>query len=169
MSWESFLLAAAAFLAGFAVHVALWRFRRPSDDLRALAAVILVGPALLATAGGTFLLPESTGTETAFAALGALSLGLAYLCWYPAAQAASPTMVLTLLAGRAGDRGVTRREMEAALPEDRLVNEGLENLFHERFARIDPEGRLWLDKRGRRTLYLIRSFRRGCGFRDPHG
>jgi hypothetical protein len=168
MTWPSLFLPLGIFIAAFAVHVIWWRLHRPSDDLRALALVMIVGP-LAVTVGTGLLWGGIDLSQTAFSAMASVSLGLAYLCWYPAAQAASPTMLLTLLAARKGTEGVSREEMEAALPEERLVNESVENLFHERFVRLDPEGRLWLDKRGRRTLHVIRFLRRSCGLQDPRG
>ncbi|NBD39205.1 MAG: hypothetical protein GVY10_11615 [Verrucomicrobia bacterium] len=168
MTWASLFLAAGIFIAALAVHVVWWRLHRPSDDLRALAMVMVAAP-LAVTVGTGLLWGGIDLSQTAFSAIAAVSLGLAYLCWYPAAQAASPTMLLTLLAARKGTEGLSREEMEAALPEERLVNESVENLFHERFVRLDPEGRLWLDERGRRTLHVIRFLRRSCGLQDPRG
>jgi hypothetical protein len=108
-------------------------------------------------------------TEVILSMLLASSAGTAYVFWYPAAQAASPTMLVTILAGQAGKKGVTGEILKEALSEETLSGNSLQSLLDERFARQDDSGCLQLAPRGKRTLFIIRLLRRSAGFGDPKG
>lgn len=167
MSFAVLLYGIAMALVAWVVHCLWWRVRRPQDDLKALAwcmaAVPVVLMALLCSAGK---LPVSSAFLSLFLAE---ALGAAYLFWYPAAQAVSPTMLIVLLAQRAGEAGLTENSLKEAVSEEVLTGETINNLFHEQFARTDPSGGIFLAARGRRTLKVIRWLRHSAGFTDPKG
>lgn len=146
------------------VHVVWWRIARPADDLKVLFALMVVGPAVVAAIGAGWLCGP---TQAAFAGLLAAAIGCVYCFWYPAAQAASPTMLIALLARRERARGIDLAQLQAALPEDKLVREGIDNLFHEAFAKSDENGRVYLLPRGQRTLAFIQRLRALAGYRLP--
>ena len=156
-----------SFLAAWCLHAAWWRMARPRDDLKWLAVLLFCSSFVITTWAlhADWLDARSSG----FALLLSLALGAAYLFWYPAAQAASPTMLITLLAKRAGSDGLTEESLRESVSEQALAGESIENLFHERFAFCDAEGRVRLAPRGKRTLRLIRLLRAGAGFADPKG
>jgi hypothetical protein len=154
-------------LAAWIIHCLWWRIRRPRDDLRALAWCMAAAPVLIAVtlcAAGML-----DGMAFPLALLLAEALGAAYLFWYPAAQAASPTMLIAIVAGRAGAHGFNRSALLQAISEERLTAETVDNLFRGRFARLDADGTVRLDGRGRRTLTWIRLLRRSAGLSDPKG
>jgi hypothetical protein len=150
----------------FVCHVCLWRVRRPVDDLRALLVLFTVLPMVLAGAAVCLGWPV---TETGLALLLALALGAGYVFWYPAAQAASPTMLICVTIGDAGGAGCEPHDLRAAVCPDLLTRETFNNLFAERFATLEPGERVSLTSRGRRTLRLIQIFRRLAGFDEPKG
>ena len=167
-------MGAAVFAWGFGmaaiawiVHCAWWRLHRPKDDLLGLAACMLLVPAVMALA-----LFFSESADSLFCLLAwflASALGTAYLFWYPAAQAVSPTMLVAILAGRARDKGIGKDQLASILDEEMLTGDTLRNLLHEQFAREDPDGHLHLLPRGRRTMVSIRFLRHLAGFSDPKG
>jgi hypothetical protein len=165
MGAEVFLSAFGSVMVGWLVHFFWWRLERPKDDLRALAICMCLLPSAVLTAfflagwlGGIFL-----------PLLLALALGTAYLFWYPAAQAVSPTMLITLLVREAGDEGVDEEAIRDAIPEKLLSENLIDNLVEENFARRNLSGILELAGRGKRTLAIIRLLRNAAGYDDPRG
>ena len=167
MSIDIFITGFCSVLSGWLVHLAWWRIARPVDDLRALAVCMVLVPAALLAA--TFFLGFTDPVGLLLSLLLAGCLGSAYIFWYPAAQAASPTMLMTVIAARAGDRGCTGEAFRKQLPEELLSGNSLDSLVGERFASEDMDGRIRLAPRGRRTLVLIRLLRHSAGFDDPKG
>jgi hypothetical protein len=155
------------FLIAFILHVAWWNVSRPADDLRALALCMATVP--LFVAGAFLLLSPADTAGLALALVMAWAMGIAYLFWYPAAQAASPTMLITILAQRAGKNGISAAAIAKAIPDEVLTGETLQNLFHEKFATIQSQGKVHLGPRGRRTLFIIRILRRCAGLAEPKG
>jgi hypothetical protein len=159
--------ALAALALPFAIHVLWWRLQRPKDDLKILALLIVAMPPLLALA--SLLVTQLSLAEGLLAFIASGLLGATYLFWYPAAQAASPTMLITLEARRHGAKGVSASELQACMPDEQLVREGIDNLFHENFAREHSDGHLSLTPRGQRTQGIITQLRKAAGFGAPKG
>lgn len=155
------------FGVAFLVHVLWWRLKRPGDDLKVLALCLCAVP-LLACIGLVFITALKPA-ELALALVMAWSAGIAYLFWYPAAQAASPTMLITILAHRAGSGGISESSLKEAIPEELLAGQSIHNLFAEKFAVEEPAGTIRLAPRGRRTLLLIKRVRRAAGLKEPRG
>ena len=166
MSFSLLLTGLAFWVAAFLVHVVWWRVRRPVDDLRALFFLFTLCPM---AAAGAALAAGMSLTATALSLLLALALGAAYTCWYPAAQAASPTMLICVQVGASGKAGVDTARLKASLSADLLTRETFENLFAERFAVLEAGDRVRLAPRGRRALKLIQAFRWLAGFQEPKG
>jgi hypothetical protein len=166
MNLSVFILAGIFSGLAWGGHFLLWRLHRPKDDLGALAACMLGLPCVFA---GALLLYGGFALATLAAALLlACCLDLAYLFWYPAAQAVSPTMLMTLLVAWRGGEGMTAEELREAIPETVLTADTFENLFAEGFAYLDGE-KVHLSARGRRTLKWILLLRRLAGFGEPRG
>jgi len=162
-----FLVGAGAVLAGWLIHFAWWRVARPKDDLKALTLCMLVIPVLLSL--GPLLLNRLGLGNSLLSLILAGSLGTAYIFWYPAAQAASPTMLITILAHRSGKEGISESMLKEALPEKVLSGNSIDSLLQEKFAVQEEGGGLILAPRGRRTLFVIRLLRRSAGFHNPKG
>ncbi|MEX0325472.1 MAG: hypothetical protein AB3N33_05230 [Puniceicoccaceae bacterium] len=167
MSIEIFITGFSACLAGWLLHFAWWRLSRPVDDLRALVACLIVFPAAVLVV--LFLLGTLTLQACFLSLILSTGLGSAYIFWYPAAQAASPTMLMTVIVARAGESGCSEEALQSVLTEETLSGNSLESLVGERFASEDTEGKLELAPRGQRTLKLIRLLRHSAGFEDPKG
>ena len=98
-------LGAGFFLIAFIVHLAWWHLARPKDDLKVLALCMAAVPVFVTVP--LYLLSPSNPLELLLALIMAWAMGVAYLFWYPAAQAASPTMLITILVHRSGSRGMS--------------------------------------------------------------
>lgn len=154
-------------MIAFVVHVVVWWIRRPSDDLKALA-LIMVGLPLLQT-GPALVMFEVPAMDLFFSIALSWSIGATYLFWYPAAQAASPTMLLCILIGAKGKQGEETGVIKSAISGDLLTRETFQNLFAERFASLEEPDSVTLASRGRRTLYVISALRALAGFKEPRG
>jgi hypothetical protein len=158
------------FALALLAHLALWRVRRPRRHIRALlrlfAAALAAGLLLLragADGGGTAGFCELAPTALLF-----LSLTLAYIATYTAVQVDSPSLVMVLAVARAGDRGVSRAELEAALTDDLLVTPRLDDLVRDEVATC-RDGVYRLTGRGLPYLRLIRFWRRLMGLPEKGG
>ena len=146
------------FLIGFAAHACWWRMARPLDDFRGLVICFLAGP--VALAAGLWLLFPGQGSlrELAGCALVTLFNGAMYIMLYPAAQAASPTMLLVLRIAGAGTAGETREGLGAVLDGGTLSQKSIDNLVHERFA-DEVDGKLHIAPRGAFLLKFLTTWR----------
>ena len=167
MTFNAILIGLLLFVLGFAIHVAWWRLSRPKDDIRALAACFILFPAILSIAGngGTSLL---TSREWMAAYLCALLVSATYIMYYPAAQAASPTMLLVLEIARSSKTGATRQSIRNAFDSELLCRQGIENLVHEKFA-AEENGTLMIAPRGAVLLQFLNNWRRILGLQYGSG
>lgn len=158
------------FALALLAHLALWRARRPLRHTRALLrifALVLAGGLLLLRAGADG--GGRTGLcELAPVALLFVSLALAYIVTYTAVQVDSPSLVMVLAVARAGERGVSRAELEAALTDDLLVTPRLDDLVRDEVATC-RDGVYRLTGRGLPYLRLIRFWRRLMGLPEQGG
>lgn len=146
------------FLIGFAVHVCWWRIARPIDDFRGLVACFVVAPVCLGGALWLAFPDYGSARELAGSALATLFSGGIYIMLYPAAQAASPTMLLVLRIARAGKAGETRQALGAVLDDATLSRKSIDDLVHERFA-AEVDGKLHIAARGAVLLKLLTTWR----------
>jgi len=161
---------------GLAVHILWWRIRRPADDVRALALVMGVLPLLLSVTSywfflaGPALLPGTlTGQIVPAAALAIMHgfIALVYMSCYTAAQAASPTVLIVLLA-RHDPAGVTKEYIESHLTDDLVCGNLVQAAIHEKFV-AEVDGALVLDSRGRGLRKMGRIARKLAGLSAPGG
>jgi hypothetical protein len=125
VSWSIPLAGLATFGACLLTHVLLWRGRRPRADVRALFAIFLGVPTLVAASAA---LAASAPVDVAAVWLLHTALSSAYIQTYPAAQASSPSLAITLAVGRAMPRGLTREELLASGSSADLVETRIEDL-----------------------------------------
>lgn len=169
MTFLAILLGSILFVAGFAVHVVWWRTARPADDFRALALSLFVLPAVLATAVLLLAPGVVTVRETIGAVLVTIAIGAIYIMYYPAAQAASPSMLLVLEISRsASSGGATRESLRTAFDNELLCRQSIDNLVHEHFA-SDSGGKLSVAPRGTFLLQMLNNWRKLLGLKFGSG
>jgi hypothetical protein len=169
MTPTAILLGSGLFCGAFLLHVSWWRLKRPKDDVRALVVCLLLVPALAAILllfAGT--IPGLTIREALASILVTIAVSSTYIMYYPAAQAASPSMLVIMKIASARKTGITRRDLLQAFDEDRLCRVGIDNLVHQRFAQ-EREGRLVVAPRGAVLLRVLTSWRRILGLKHGIG
>jgi hypothetical protein len=158
---------------GLTAHILWWRRRRPQDDVKALLACLVIGPAALALGYTAFAQGPSASGGLAWGsgcltALLAAFLGMCYVISYPGAQAASPTMLILLQAARSGEQGIRPPELMDALDEKMLCDNILTSLVHEEFAHA-VNGQLVPAWRGRRMVKICQAWRALLGLQEGEG
>jgi hypothetical protein len=169
MTFEALLCGCLVFAIGFAAHVCWWRLARPADDFRALGLCLLLLPVLLAAAF-PLVWPQLLSLREAVAAgLAAIAIGAIYIMYYPAAQAASPTMLLVLQIGRSAPLGgVSRASLRETFDNEILCRQSVANLVHEHFAG-ERDGKLFLAARGLFLLRMLNTWRSYLGLKYGSG
>jgi hypothetical protein len=132
MRWVVLATPLVTFAISLAIHVTIWRARRPRADMTAILRLLIGAPVLAFAAAASLLalgvVPRWVAMdELAAIALLHLALSAAYVQTYPASQARSPSLLIALAVGDAPD-GLTREEIAARLPGGELVGTRIEDL-----------------------------------------
>ncbi|HWG44316.1 MAG TPA: hypothetical protein VN688_16175 [Gemmataceae bacterium] len=172
IAYNHLLWGGGLFGIGLAIHVLWWRLRRPKDDISALALCLLLLPAAIQFTGGSWLWYAGSIRHLmvdSFLILGFIvSLAAVYIISYPAAQAASPTMLVALRLAQRGEAGMSVKELVASLENADICGETVPRLLDERFA-CAVEGRLFLAKRGMQMVRVCLAWRYLLGLPEGEG
>lgn len=175
MTYSMLAIAIIATLVGIAAHIVWWQIRRPADDTLALAIVVGLGPLVMSLSATMVIscttVPPSLSVEF-LATIAAISilhgvLALIYMSCYTAAQAASPTVLIVLLAANS-EQGVTKEELEKYLTDDLLSGALVHAAIDEKFVDL-RNGGLHIGRRGRWLLTMGRLVRKLAGLGSPVG
>jgi hypothetical protein len=158
MTFKAIALGFFLFQIGFVIHVLWWRLSRPLDDFRALVLCFLAGPAGSAILLSPLLGQLFSAREIFATVLVTIFFGSTYIMLYPAAQAASPSMLLVLQIAQAGPVGELRESLGMVLDSEVLCRKSVDNLVHERFA-DEVEGNLIIAPRGAFLLKFLTTWR----------
>ena len=159
------------FIACLAVHVVVWRVRRPSNPPVALAVIFFVLSPLPGFLIARYLPGLAAGISAGgWAAVYLLhvSLSCAYIMSYPAVEAVSPSLVIALMLGRAGERGVASGEIERFFASDVVLAPRFRDLVDSGFA-SESGGAFTLTPRGRAIIRFFILFRRIMGLPEGGG
>jgi hypothetical protein len=154
----------ALFLFSLAVHVIVWRIRRPESFrawLPALAVIFGLLPAAIAW------LVAPTPLEVAAVLLLQGSLAIVYIIGYTLVSAFSPSVELLKLLDRAAD-GVPISELQLPFVAGGLTTERIDNLAASGFVR-QTGPRLGLCPRGVWITRLMLMYRHAIGLPDRGG
>lgn len=130
------------------LHVVLWRWRRPQQQIGWFLLIFLAPLPLLALVLVRWYsyLPLQ---DFLFVALAHLSLSCAYIQVYPACQALSPSLMVLLFVGDSMPRGMTEEEIQARFSRQALLGNRIQDLLVSGFIReskgqfeITPQGLL---------------------------
>ena len=130
------------------LHVLVFRFFRPKRHLLWLVACFLA-----VFAFGLIMVWMSPQKVTwLYASLGQIVMLPAYLVFYTATVAESPSVVVMETISRAGDRGVTKDEIIRALEKAGVVADRLQGLLqggylerHQGHLRLTWRGRIYME------------------------
>lgn len=150
------------FLFSFSVHVVLWRLGPPKAKIRALFIVFIILPL-------PFLLVSPFTAEEALAVyLLCYSLSAAYIASYPAVEAVSPTIALTLKLGRAGKEGLSKKNISEMFSDNDLLAPRINDLTGSGLA-VEYGGFLKTTPNGEALVRLFIVFRKALGLREGRG
>lgn len=157
------------FLFCLSLHVALWRLKRPSSTHRALFLIFFLIPFVLAALSFIiYSLPVDGLRVWAGALLLHLSLGAAYIMSYPAVEALSPSLAITLMLKGAGRGGLGREDLLAAFDNEVVLGPRLADL--ERAGLItSADGSISITRRGRALVMPFIALRRILGLGEGAG
>lgn len=142
LGWSFFL-----FCLSFAIHLIVWRLRRPkrqAETILMIFFVVLAGGflalwssnrALEAFVGG---IPENVH-EYLHIALVFTSLTFAYIITYSAIQADSPSLVMVIAIANAGDEGIAKADFERSMTDELLVLPRIQDLLTDKMVYRDGE------------------------------
>lgn len=123
------------FAVAIVIHLAAWRLFKPVRQyltLLGLYAGILVAASvamrMVPVASKESLIPANTVEYLTFAML-YTGLAFAYVSTFSAVQADSPSLLLLLIINEAGDRGVSRQELDEQLGDNVMIIPRVQDLI----------------------------------------
>lgn len=155
------------------IHVAVWRTRYPKNRPVALVLIFIVLPAIavaiLATLNNLYVLTSFDGkavwmptVELAGVYLLHFSISAAYIMSYPAVEAVSPSLMLTLIIGCSNETGVTKEELVSTFDGKFLLEPRIKDLVDADMV-TEVKGLLSLTRRGKRFVMPFIVLRRMLG------
>ncbi|MBN1542374.1 hypothetical protein JW992_09535 [candidate division KSB1 bacterium] len=166
------LVPVALFIAIGFVHLTLWRWRKPQQEIQALFALFVLVPVLLGFALGLATdcgRGALTPIDCALALLLYSALAAAYVQTYPALQACSPSLYIAYWLG-SQNTPVRETEIVGHFVEQGILQHRLEDLRREGFIRIDEStGAVALSTKGRFLARLFVVYRRLIGLEEGKG
>lgn len=123
----------AFFFSALLLHILIWRFRRPKNDVALLFAIFLGLPAVLC--GGLisvlylgFLVSLLTMLDLVLVFILHASLSLAYIANYPAATAHSPSLAILLMVGASEQGRLSAEEIQGLYSTRHTIIQRVEDL-----------------------------------------
>jgi hypothetical protein len=154
----------AVFVGGLALHVLIWRVKRPVSYRAWLPLLAIVfGP--MATAAAWYAVPAPG--ELAAVLLLHYALSAAYVIGYTLISAFSPSVEMLKLIDRAGG-SLPVSALDLPFLAGALTDERIRNLEQAGLVTID-RGDLVLGRKGRRLTSLVLLYRRAIGLSDGGG
>jgi hypothetical protein len=157
----------ASFLTCLAVHVLVWRLRRPRRQVLALAVVFWAAPVAAWSACGLLGMCAAPGWDAVASALLHFALTCAYIQTYPAISDLSPSLLIMPLVAR--PEGASFEQILGQLNRPMLLEERIHYLIRARLVRPASDGRLELTVRSRALVALFVAMRRVLGMPAGQG
>lgn len=144
VSFFDIIAGASSFVVGLFLHIAWWRLSKPKDDVLGLLVSLVMVPVCIAIAivwvqhGAIYSMIQFLDEATPAVMIAAMMGGM-YVNIYPAVQAASPTMLILLMADGKDHRntGISKSDIEKALTQEILLLPSIRTLEEEKFAHHD--------------------------------
>ena len=122
------IVVALLFSFSMALHVVLWRWRRPQQQI-GWFLIIFLTPLLLLTLAWFRPVSYLSLQDFLFVVLAHLSLSCAYIQIYPACQALSPSLMVLLFVGNSMPDGMTEAEIQARFSREILLGNRIQDLL----------------------------------------
>ncbi len=127
IDYEVFAAGTAVFLLSLALHVIVWRVRRPTRQLAWLVSLFFLLPAALYL-GYWFLGPAPNISRLLLAGVWNFALSLAYILTYPPIQTGCPSLCIIAAVYSAGKKGMTEEEIQKIFSQDSLFSQRMYDL-----------------------------------------
>lgn len=141
------------FLLAFFIHIFMWRIHLPKNHTKALFGIFL-GALLI----GIFILWKFQAFENQYQylqfSLLFVSLSLAYIATYPAAEADSPSLAIVQIISKANPKGVTKEELNKIMTNEFLVKPRVNDLLLYNMISLKGD-RYTITRKG---IFLVRIF-----------
>lgn len=155
------------------IHVAVWRTRFPKNRPAALFLIFILLPgiaaAILSSLNYLYVITSFDGqaavipyVELAGACLLHFSLSAAYIMSYPAVEAVSPSLMITLIIGGSNGSGVTKEELVSTFDGRFLLEPRIKDLIDADMV-TEVRGLHSLTRRGKRFVMPFIVLRRVLG------
>ena len=133
------------FLLVLLIHVILWRWKRPQREIQTFVVLFLLP--VVAYAFAMIWWGKEIWQDLLSVVLLYLSLSVAYIQTYPAAQALSPSLRILILVGRSGSRGMTEEEVFSGFDPQQLLEDRIQDLLKAGFV-LETEEKIEITPRG---------------------
>lgn len=157
------------FVFCLALHVFVWRIKRPVRVHRALFLIFFGLPLFASISSSIVFSIQADGLRAVFGVLLLhLSLGAAYIMSYPAVEALSPSLAISLMLKSAGASGLGRQDLLRTFSDEVVLGPRLDDL--ERAGMISSrDGRVSITARGRALVIPFAALRRILGLGEGAG
>jgi len=159
----------ALFIIAFLLHIAIWRFKKPANNIKVLITlfnlVLVFGMTVLIFLGYAYpdfsILPHRLASYI-YITVFFCSLFICYLLSYPAIEADSPSLVIVRYIHQAGKSGLFPERIKELLKDDLLVMARIKDLVDAGLA--DFSGQIYkINKKGVLFILPFIAYRRLLG------
>lgn len=146
------------FMAGFILHLLIWRIRLPKSQTKALLLIFF----LTLTVGQAILLFNAAGLnffEYLHIWFLVFALAIVYIQVYSGIEADSPSLVMAMAIASKKEQGLQEDELFAQMGDDLLVKPRVEDLLEAEMV-VFEQGKFKITKSGRAFVAIFILFRR---------
>ena len=155
------------FIICLVCHILVWRKWHPKKHVFALFVVFLV-PLIILTPIIKILWPQLSGADLIAILLLHISLSCAYIQFYPASQANSPSLRILLLVGKSMLMGMTESEICSTFDPRDLFEARIDDLLNSGLIQ-ETNGKLAITNQGRQLILPFIMFRNFLGLPSGKG
>jgi len=164
------IMGIVSFVFGLGLHVVVWRIRKPKRHLLALLLVfgLIYGVSLFIFSYFPWFNAYLRSWNLALYSLFYFALSCAYIQFYPAAQAQSPSLQLMLAVGKAGSQGLCEEAIVRQFATQDLRESRLNDLLDARLV-AESGGKLKLTQQGKLFVTPFIGIRQLIGYDEGQG
>lgn len=166
----SLILGIISFLTVLALHIIIWRIKKPQNEIGILFLLFIFLPLFLT--GFLFFInifKNFTDNNLLFSVfLLYFSLSCAYIQTYPAARANAPSLQIVYLIYKSGQKGLSEEKIINKFSLNNLVYERVEDLIKESFV-YQQDNTILLTKKGKALANIFWIYRKLYGLEFGQG
>ena len=166
----SLILGIISFIAVLALHIKIWRIKKPQNEIVFLLFLFIIFPFLfLIFIFFINIFKNFTDNNILFSVfLLYFSLSCAYIQTYPAARANAPSLQIVYFIYKSGEKGLSEEEIIAKFSLNKLVYERVEDLIKESFI-YQQDNSILLTQKGKVLANIFYIYRKLYGLEVGQG